>query len=73
MVELIVSYRLVYYSYIAISNWFKLTTCFLPFYCHLCYLNFLRFEFFIHLVRLVSTTHFNSKAMPTNNTDLVAI
>ena len=27
------SYRLVHYSYIAISNWFELTTCFLTFYC----------------------------------------
>ena len=34
MVELIRSYRLVHYSYIAISNRFELNTCFLTFYCN---------------------------------------
>ena len=43
MFELIVSYRLVHYSYIAISNWFELTTCFLTFYCDPSFLSQIQF------------------------------
>ena len=46
------SYRLVHYSYITISNWFELTTCFLTFYCDPYFLSQIRI-FFIHLVCLL--------------------
>ena len=46
------SYGLVHYTYIAISNWFELTTCFLTFLLR-SLLPFSNSNFFIHLVCLL--------------------